>query len=140
MKGIHIRRICQFHRFYFEVGGATRTLAISSRNANEQPPISSRGYAAVGSTCSGPEVDFELQDRAVTIGSHREETRGKDTEYRDTCECVRSSIDEGDRIVGAIEERFLALGRSKAELVRRVGVAPEPGLLLCVAGLFDSSA
>ena len=65
------------------------------------------------------------------------ETRGKDAESRDTCERVRSSSDEGDRIVGAIEERFLALGRSKAELVRRVGVAPEPGLLLCVAGLFD---
>lgn len=54
------------------------------------------------------------------------ETRGKDAEYRDTYERARSSIDEVDRIIGAIEERCLALGLSKAELVRRVGVAPEP--------------
>ena len=33
------------------------------------------------------------------------ETRGKGAEYRDTYERVRSSIDEGDRIVGAILER-----------------------------------
>jgi len=65
------------------------------------------------------------------------ETRGRDAEYRDTYERVRSSIDDVDRVVGAIEERRLALGHSKVELVRRVGVAPEPGLLLCAAGLFD---
>ena len=43
------------------------------------------------------------------------------------------------RNVGAIEERRLALGLSKAELVRRVRVAPEPGLLFSYAGLFDDS-
>ena len=34
---------------------------------------------------------------------------GKDARYRDTDERVRSSIDDGDRIVGAIEERCLAI-------------------------------
>jgi ribosome-binding protein aMBF1 (putative translation factor) len=53
------------------------------------------------------------------------ETRGKNAEHRDAYERARSAIDEVDRIVGAIEERRLALGLSKAELARRVGVAPE---------------
>jgi ribosome-binding protein aMBF1 (putative translation factor) len=53
------------------------------------------------------------------------ETRGKSAEYRDAYERTRSSIDEVDRIVAAIEERRLALGLSKAELARRVGIAPE---------------
>ena len=63
---------------------------------------------------------------ATTDADRSFETRGKDAEYRDTYGRVRSSIDEVDRIVGAIEERRLALGLSKAELARRVGVAPEP--------------
>lgn len=53
------------------------------------------------------------------------EARGENTEYRDAYERARSSIDEVDQIVGAIEERRVALGLSKAELARRVGVAPE---------------
>ena len=74
---------------------------------------------------------------ATTNAERSFETRGKDAKHRDTYERVRSSIDEVDRIVGAIEEKRLALGLSKAELARRVGVAPEPGLLVCLAGLFD---
>ena len=62
----------------------------------------------------------------ATIDAERNfETRGKNAECRDAYERVRSSIHEVDRIVGAIEERRLALGLSKAELARRVGVAPE---------------
>ena len=53
------------------------------------------------------------------------ETRAKTAEYRHAYERARSSTDEVDRIVGAIEDRRLALGLSKAELARRVGVAPE---------------
>ncbi len=53
------------------------------------------------------------------------ESRGNSAEYRDAYERARSAIDEVDRIVGAIEERRLDLGLSKAELARRVGVAPE---------------
>jgi hypothetical protein len=59
---------------------------------------------------------------ATTDAERSFETRGRDAEYRDTYEHVRSSIDEVDRIVGAIEKRRLALGHSKVELVRRVGV------------------
>lgn len=53
------------------------------------------------------------------------EARGKNAEYREAYDRARSSIDEVDRIVSAIEERRVALGLSKAELARRVGVAPE---------------
>lgn len=74
---------------------------------------------------------------ATTNAERSFETRGNDTEHRDTYEHVRSFIDEVDRIVGAIEEKRLALGLTKAELARRVGVAREPGQLLCLAGLFD---
>ncbi len=74
---------------------------------------------------------------ATTDAERSFETRGRDAEYRDTYERVRSSIDEVNRIIGVIEERRLAPRLSKAELVRRVGVAPEPGLLPYSAGLFD---
>lgn len=53
------------------------------------------------------------------------ETRGNNAEYRAAYARARSSIDEVDQIVGAIEEKRVALGISKAELARRVGVAPE---------------
>lgn len=53
------------------------------------------------------------------------EKREKTAEYRDAYERARSSINEVDRIVSAIEDRRVSLGISKAELARRVGIAPE---------------
>ena len=64
--------------------------------------------------------------KMVTTGGERYfESRAMSAEYRDAYDRARSSIDEVDRIVGAIENRRIALGISKAELARRVGVAPE---------------
>ncbi|MBW4079419.1 MAG: helix-turn-helix transcriptional regulator [Acidobacteria bacterium] len=62
---------------------------------------------------------------AKTGGECYFESRAKTAEYRDAYDRARSSIDEVDRIVGAIENRRISLGMSKAELARRVGIAPE---------------
>jgi len=62
---------------------------------------------------------------AKTGGERYFESRAKIGEYRDAYDRARSSIDEVDRIVGAIENKRVSLGMSKAELARRVGIAPE---------------
>ena len=51
--------------------------------------------------------------------------RLEDPEFADAYEDARRRIDDVDRIVRTIEDRRIALGLSKAELARRIGVRPE---------------
>jgi DNA-binding phage protein len=51
--------------------------------------------------------------------------RLKDADFAAAYEDARRRIDDVDRIVRTIEDRRVALGLSKAELARRIGVHPE---------------
>ncbi len=68
----------------------------------------------------------EIGIKMAKTGAERYfESRAQTAEYHDAYGRARSSIDEVDRIVSAIENKRISLGMSKAELARRVGIAPE---------------